>query len=101
MNDEELIKSMLSEIESYGFISRSNLHNEDGRGLVLIEKALKRMLPLETKENTYTYNIHCADDVFKGQSTQIFCPCCMKQIGHKGDPPNFCEFCGQAVKVVK
>lgn len=41
MTDEQLIESMLAEIE-YGYISYENLHNNDDRGLEIIKEALER-----------------------------------------------------------
>nr|DAH33438.1 MAG TPA: hypothetical protein [Caudoviricetes sp.] len=41
MTDEQLIESMLAEIE-YGYISYGNLHNNNDRGLEIIKEALER-----------------------------------------------------------
>ena len=41
MTDEQLIESMLAEIE-YGYISYENLHANDDRGLKIIKEALER-----------------------------------------------------------
>lgn len=41
MTDEQLIESMLVEIE-YGYISYENLHNNNDRGLEIIKEALER-----------------------------------------------------------
>lgn len=54
MTNQERIDSILKETE-YGFIGYSNLHDKDDdgvedQGLRLIEKALKRMLPMKPKD---------------------------------------------------
>ena len=48
MTDEQLIESMLAEIE-YGYISYGNLHNNNDRGLEIIKEALERCGVMRSK----------------------------------------------------